>query len=98
MNLAEKIYDLSYDQRRRRGCDTKGGNRELLQYVSTRGKQGEKSRGDTETHNELWDCRRRNHAVAVLLYRQSDFGLIPAVCGVLGVVQLLNIWKGEKQR
>lgn len=25
-------------------------------------------------------------------------GLIPAVCGVLGVVQLLNIWKGEKQK
>ena len=33
------------------------------------------------------------HCIASLI-----LGLIPAVCGVLGVVQLLNIWKGEKQK
>lgn len=80
----KKIYDLSYDQRRRRGCDTKGGNRRAAAICINKGKARRKSRGDTETHNELWDCRRRNHAVAVLLYRQSDSWLNSGCLWCLG--------------
>ena len=49
-----------------------------------KGKARRKSRGDTETHNELWDCRRRNHAVAVLLVRQSDSWLNSGCLWCLG--------------
>ena len=71
---------------------------ELLQYVSTRGKQGE--------NREAIQKLTMNYGIAgeeimlSLFYCIASLilGLIPAVCGVLGVVQLLNIWKGEKQK
>lgn len=71
---------------------------ELLQYVSTRGKQGE--------NREAIQKLTMNYGIAgeeimlSLFYWCASLilGLIPAVCGVLGVVQLLNIWKGEKQK
>lgn len=71
---------------------------EPLQYVSTRGKQGE--------NREAVQKLTMNYGIAgeeimlPLFYLCASLilGLIPAVCGVLGVAQLLNIWRDEKQK
>lgn len=71
---------------------------ELLQYVSTRGKQGEN--GDAVQKLTMNYGIAGEEIMLSLFYCATSFilSLIPAACGVIGVVQLLNIWKGEKQK